>query len=490
MLLLVLLFLCIHVSPIRKLIPFFINKSHFVYESTDTCPTFCQCYSAFDGYHITCQNAKLSEIPWNLTRFLQTTLHQNLILDLSSNSLSIISCHIFQISTIIKLILTENQIQSIPSCYSQSSIESLYLNKNKLQFNQTTILSSSKLTLLDISDNQISHLPQTFFFQLRRLRTLILNNSNELFQPNQDQWIRSLTTRNQLTLIICDEHFHLPLCLFDNLFQSKKLLTIEVNRNIHCDCSFVYLPLNKIHFQHCQSQRFDDQRTICDIRSLIELQNQTYRQLCVKEYQTCQILSWKKNSQLITTTDHELSRSDQQFKNFSSIKELITTTFKTETSSKRDNISSGAIIPFVLVLLLVTIVCLYVILSGHFFKGKKQENINGLINKRKNQQFVSSVTKRVNTDKKPTRFDQYRSIENINMNSNPRNSSFYQRKYSDSDESELTFYSIINHNNESSTSFIQSSMTEIEITSMASTVDSSVSNESVIISHGNKQRKY
>ena len=46
------------------------------------------------------------------------------------------------------------------------------------------------------------------------------------------------TERNQLTIIICNENFHLPLCLFDNLFQTNKLLSIELNINIHCDCSF------------------------------------------------------------------------------------------------------------------------------------------------------------------------------------------------------------------------------------------------------------
>jgi hypothetical protein len=79
------------------------------------------------------------------------------------------------------------------------------------------------------------------------------------------------------------------------------------------------------------------------------------------------------------------------------------------------------------------------------------------------------------------------------MNSNrPKNSfqSYHQRRNSYSDEeSELTFYSI-NNNNDSSTSFIQSSMTEIEIASLTSTINSSLSNETVIISHRNKQRIY
>ncbi|CAF0974987.1 unnamed protein product [Adineta ricciae] len=476
MLLPVIVFLCLHIST-----------------TIQTCPNFCQCYSASDGYHIICRNANLSEIPLTLIRFLQITVHQNLILDLSSNSLSIISCQIFQIPTILRLTLTDNRIQSLPLCFSQSSIEYLKLNKNQLQFNETTILSSSKLLYLDISENAISRLPRTFFFHLRRLQTLVLNHSHELFQADRDQWIRSLSTRNQLTLVICDEHFHLPFCLFNHLFQLNKILTIELNGYIHCDCSFVYLPFDKIRFQYCQSDRLTDQHGRCDIHSsrfargysLIELQNETYRQLCAKEYQTCQTLSWKRNSPL--SPDFDVSRNESTIKQVQIT--TMTTTFTAETSSKRDNTSAGAIIPFVLILLLVTIVCLYVVLSGHFFRGKTQQNINGLIDKRKKQQTLSSVSRTGNADRRPTQFDEGLSVDNVNMNSNPRHGSFYQRRYSDSDDgSELTFYSIINDQKASSTSFIQSSMTDSA--SSTSTIDSSASNETVIVSCGNKQRKF
>ncbi len=80
------------------------------------------------------------------------------------------------------------------------------------------------------------------------------------------------------------------------------------------------------------------------------------------------------------------------------------------------------------------------------------------------------------------------------MNSNPEKNSFrsyHQRTSSCSDdECDLTFYSINNTTtNHSSTSFIQTSMTEIEIASSStSTIDSSLSNETIIISNRNKQR--
>jgi hypothetical protein len=86
------------------------------------------------------------------------------------------------------------------------------------------------------------------------------------------------------------------------------------------------------------------------------------------------------------------------------------------------------------------------------------------------------------------------SIENVNMNSNPQKNSFQvyqQRKNSYSDEeSELTFYSL-NNNENSSTSMIQSSsMTEFDIASLTSTINSSLSSETVIVSNRNQQRRY
>jgi hypothetical protein len=416
-----------------------------------------------EGYHVTCQNAKLYEIPFNLTRFLQTTNHQNIIVDLSSNFLSIIPCDFIQISKILTLILTNNRIEYLSSCFSQSSIENLLLNSNPLQFNQTTILSSSKLLHLDISSNKILFLPRTFLLNLRKLRRLIINGEKNLFElNNNNQWIQSLTTRNQLTIIICNENFPLPLCLFDNLFQTNKLLSIELNINIHCDCSFVYLPLEKIHFHYCQSQQ--SEKGICNLHSsrfeqghsLLYLQNNKYRQICSKEYQICQ----EKNSQLIhiPLKNNFLSL----IKNYS-INQSITTT--TKTFSKKENLTLGAIISFVLVLLIITIVCIYVILSGNLFKMKNRELI---INKKKKQNLSSGMKN-----------DECISIENLNMNFNPQKKNSFQ-SYSD-EESELTFYSI--HN--SSISFIQSSsMAEIE--SLTSTINSSISNETVIISNRNK----
>ncbi|CAF2898721.1 unnamed protein product [Rotaria sp. Silwood2] len=79
------------------------------------------------------------------------------------------------------------------------------------------------------------------------------------------------------------------------------------------------------------------------------------------------------------------------------------------------------------------------------------------------------------------------------MNSSLQKNSFqsyHQRRNSYSDEeSELTFYSM-NNNKNSSTSFIQSSMSEIDIASLTSTINSSLSSETVIISNRNQKRIY
>jgi hypothetical protein len=191
-------------------------------------------------------------------------------------------------------------------------------------------------------------------------------------------------------MIICDDNFQVPLCLFDYLFQSNKLLAIELNTNIHCDCSFVYLPLNKIHFQQCQSEQQEERCNLQSSRfehghSLIHLQNNKYHQLCAQEYQTCQ-----KTTKNFISTELDMPVRNKTIELISLIKNssIITSTIVIATSSKKDNITAGAIIPFVLLLLIVTIVCVYVILSGHFFKLKYHQKSTSLITKRKKQQNI------------------------------------------------------------------------------------------------------
>lgn len=286
------------------------------------------------------------------------------------------------------MILTKNNIELIPLCFSYSSIQILHLNENKIRFNQTTILSSSKLTYLDLSHNHLTYLPRTFLHNLRRLRTLILNGELNLFEKPNDQWIRSLTTRNQLTVRICDKNIHLPFCLFNNLLESNRLLSIELNSYIHCDCSFVYLPLEKIHFHHCQNEL---QQGICNNQSsifepghsVIYLQTNKYRQICTKEYQQCQSIQSNKISHttISTTNDFDLSVINESSIESSLINKSMTTIIvNTVTYFNKENITTGAIIPLVILLLLVTMVCLYVILSGH-----NREQITNLIMRQKNK---------------------------------------------------------------------------------------------------------
>ena len=433
----------------------------------------------------------MKEIPFNLTEFLRTTTHQNLIVDLTSNILSTISCSFLQIPTILTLILTDNQLECLPSCFSRSAIEYLHLKHNRLQFNQSTILASSKLLHLDLSENNLSSLPRTFFAHLRRLQRLIIDGNENLFleQNNRNQqWIRSLNTRNQLTLIICKANFRLSLCLFDNLFQTKKLLSLELNANLHCDCSLVHLPIDRIHFQYCQSEQ---QQGVCNDqsspfepgRSIYHVQNSKYRQICTEEYHACRSPSTASITTRTTTTEtYSSSSMESSFNNPSIITSTMLTTTTTITTilSKKENMTTGAIVSFVLILLIVSIICLYVILSGHLFQMKNRRRTTDLMVRKKEQQ-VTTATECI-------------PIDNLNTNFNPQRPSFlsyYHRTNSSSDDdNDQTFYSLNETTNPSSTSFLQTSITEMEIASTTSTIDSSFSNDTVVISNHHKQRIY
>lgn len=431
----------------------------------------------------------------NLIDFLRTTSHQNLIVDLTGNILSTIPCQFFQIPTILTLILNRNQFEYLPSCFSQSSIEYLHLNHNHFHFNATNLLSSSKLLHLDLSENKITNLPRTFFTHLRRLRRLIIDGNENLFHTNNDQWIRSLTTRNQLTLVICKEYFRLSLCLFDSLFQTKKLLAIQLNPNLHCDCSFVLLPMERIHFQYCQSQG-QEQQGFCHPqsslfepgRSVVELQHSKYRQKCAEEYHICRSLSPSSSTTTtIITTEQYMSSFMESVSiiqstaiSTSTTRTVMTTSIAATTpiTSKKENITTGAVISFILVLLIVSIICLYAALSGHLFRTKTRRRTTDLTVRKKEQQPMGNESI---------------PIDNINTNFNPQKTSFrsyYQRTNSSSeDDADLTFYSL-NNTNPSSSSFLQTSITEMDITSTTSTIDSSFSNETIVISNRHKPRIY
>ena len=314
-------------------------------------------------------------------------------------------CSFFQIPAIITLILTKNQIEYIPSCFSQSSIQLLQLNENRLHFNQSNMFSSSKLLHLDISHNKISYLPSKFFYHFRRLRTLILNGQKNLFEQANYDWIRSLTTRNQLTLVICDENFPLPLCLFDNLFRSNKLLSIELNSQVHCDCSLVYLSIDKIHFRYCHNQQQQQQQQgKCNAQSsrfehghlLVHLQTKKYRQICTEEYEFCQNMQLNRNYQL-TTKNSNVSVTISPIELLSlvknsSIDRTITTTMIVVTSSKKENSATYVIISFVLLSLIMTLVCLYLILSRRFSQVKNRNKITDFMIGRRKRHYKTNDT--------------------------------------------------------------------------------------------------
>ncbi len=104
----------------------------------------------------------------------------------------------------------------------------------------------------------------------------------------------------------------------------------------------------------------------------------------MKEYEVCQ------NNY---SNDFHLPSSSNfipLIKNTSTNQSITTTIVIGTISLKKENITAGAIISFVVVLLIVTIVCLYIILSGHLFKSKNREKITDFIIRKKKQQDKSN----------------------------------------------------------------------------------------------------
>ena len=453
---------------------------------------------------MTCQRAGLEQIPLNLVEFLRTTDHPSLSVDLTGNALVSLPCSFLRIPTIITLILTNNRIQSLPACFSHSSIQTLVLTRNSLRFNRTNLLSSRKLLSLDLSHNELPSLPSTFLSSLPRLRTLIIDGEHHLLEQNNEHWLRAIPTRNQLTVRMCDPHLPLSLCLFHHLFQSHKLLAVEIHSHVYCDCSVVYLPADRIHFQSCSlepSQCDERASRFAHGRPLSELATENYRRQCADEFELCQ--GSPGNGQPWASHEFRLPSSDGRISTASANESITTTTTTVATSPKKENRTAGAIIPFLLLLLIVTIVCLYVILSGQCCRMRASETIsNYIIKRRKQSESLNGMPSRdscratvlfpVQSKREARPLEERASMENVNMNSIPQRVSFqsyyhhrpHEREDSYSDDgADLTFYSILDSNDGSS-----SVTTEVELRSSAES--SFASNDTVIVFDRNKQNIY
>ncbi|CAF5149260.1 unnamed protein product, partial [Rotaria magnacalcarata] len=158
----------------------------------------------------------------------------------------------------------------------------------------------------------------------------------------------------------------------------------------------------KIHFHHCQTQQVQatchSQSSIAESGYSLEyLQNTKYRRLCEKEHQLCQNMQMNKNHQL-TTRDSDLSLSNHRLESSTSyiqsslINNSMATTMSTVTSSKKENITAGVIIPLVIILLIVTIVSLYVILSGRLITMKNRKQMTNFIMGQRKQKNISNVS--------------------------------------------------------------------------------------------------
>ncbi|CAF1031246.1 unnamed protein product [Didymodactylos carnosus] len=210
------------------------------------------------------------------------------------------------------------------------------------------LISSSKLLNLDISYNKLTQLPRTFLSKLRKLRTIDISGQTNLLTQQNYQWLLSFPVRNQLSLIICDSSYELPIYLFENLFEYSKLLSIELNNDINCDCAYNILPLDKIRFNNtCNRQ----QKPVCNSLSSKFEQNQSLNKLnmkkyttqCIKEYQSFSneretvrqdIRSSNINQQLVTTTE---SLSSTILTN--SIRNTVITTFIETSQNIYDDIN-------------------------------------------------------------------------------------------------------------------------------------------------------
>ena len=173
-----------------------------------------------------------------------------------------------------------------------------------------------------------------------------------------------------------------------------------MNSQVHCDCSLVYLSLDKIHFRYCQNQ----QQGKCNAQSsrfehghfLVHLQTKKYRQICTEEYEFCQNTQLDKNYQL-TTKNSNVSVTISPIELVSSVKnssidQTITTTMITITSSQRENSTTNVIIPFILLSLIMTLICLYLILSRRFPHVKNRNKITDFIIRRRKQHDKTNVT--------------------------------------------------------------------------------------------------
>lgn len=327
-------------------------------------------------HHVVCSKLNLAEIPIDLIVELDKIRGKQIFVDLSSNDLSILSCELVRLKSLITLNLTKNRIETIPRCLSHSSIERLILKENRIDFHRSESISSRNLVELDLSANNFSSIPARFFRNFHRLEILIVDFRREIFNSIESTfWLRSISTRNQLTLVLCDRHLQLSFCLFDELFREQRLKTLELNVELFCDCSLFNLPMEKIRFGRCsidQNQQIGychEKNSVFERgRSINNVNRENYRSFCQDQLNICR--NQTTTTTLTTTVDYASSFN----KTTSIVQQNQSSTISTD-KIKRDQFHLFTIVPLICLLLIVAIVTIYVFLSGRFFRlNKNKEN--------------------------------------------------------------------------------------------------------------------
>ena len=121
-------------------------------------------------------SCKLNDVPDQVTRMRRLKY-----LDLSQNSIEILSDSIGKLDSLIDLDLSQNKIDHLPgNLRNLKYLENLSLNNNQLTSFPLIIFKLSNLQELDLRNNDIRTLPQDLL-QLGNIRILKINNNPNLY---------------------------------------------------------------------------------------------------------------------------------------------------------------------------------------------------------------------------------------------------------------------------------------------------------------------
>ncbi|XP_053671346.1 slit homolog 2 protein [Anopheles nili] len=205
---------------------------HSIEQEDYACPKECSCSEGTK--FVNCSHRLLTEIPYNLPSNV-------LRLDLSHNNLKRLNVEAFQNCTALQELLLANNV-----------IE---------QFDKELLIRLDKLTFLDLSSNQLSHLDSDSFSEASKsLRRLYLNN-NPLALPDDGTFL-GLPELEELYLIDCNLT-ELPAQAFSELggLTLLDLFGNQFDEDMNVD---VFEPLNNLIHLRMPSMSENTVRELCD----------------------------------------------------------------------------------------------------------------------------------------------------------------------------------------------------------------------------------